>query len=656
MKSERYTILLIILILKLHVQMMSLEATVDYNPTLKSLCSELLGAISYMAQDEVSTVKKAIKTAINAHEGQYRMSGEPYVCHPIQVALIMATYQLPMICIISGLLHDTIEDAGIEFDDLAEEFSEECAELVDGVTKFAKDKFRDAETKDRQIESIRKMFHVMQNNIKIPVIKIFDRLDNARSFNIFREDKKIRLAEETLHIHVKLAEILLMTPIAEELKKISFGILYPEETRLYLEENEKYQRTLQRTCEHIHKAFPDLICKIDTNLFAGALIKNHGTVFASGMQDTFISCIVDTEKEAYELLNKMHEIYEPLVPVEDTLQEYGHQRRELITKIRSDYFSPCFVHITTRSYNEHNRFGIMSDLVKKKPLDKHETLSWIPNLDQLCELNQENSAIFWNELHASILAHKITVFLDKHKNYHVVAGSNVLETLLLTHTEDIFSISEVYINQSPVSALSSVIPRDFISYERNGSMLIKPEDILSIKTSLGRKLLFQQINTISNSSIDLSAWREEMLRCIFIYESLSSNQTNYHEWLQNIMRYFNAHNIVELYKNMPENVHAYDILVRMAYEYRPKLESNHYTLFFMPEDERTVNETADAIEEYYRAHNAIVENRHYHSSENGTVVTFTVNRHQTYTYGALIKMLSRFDLVEFSITPFVASF
>ncbi|MFN7160194.1 MAG: HD domain-containing protein [Candidatus Gracilibacteria bacterium] len=629
---------------------MIVEAKIDYNKTFEEIVERLLEALAYLDAQDIQVVKKAVEIAKEAHSTQERMSGEPYIFHPIRVALIMSEYKLPAVCIIAGLLHDTIEDGGLTEDYLAEQFSNECAELVDGVTKFAKDKFREAETKDRQIESIRKMFEVMQHNIKIPIIKLYDRLDNARSFDIFREDKRIRLAQETLHIHVKLAEALLVIPIAEELKKICFGILYPKETQIYLTNVELRKKALQDTCDYLHKEFPNFKFKVDSDLFAGALINNSESVSCARVKDLFISCITSTEKEAYQMLDLLHKNFESLSIVEDSLSSQMNQKKEIITKISGNVFKPCFIHITTEDLYTHNRLGIVHGIAKNQnSLVDHETKQWIPNLDHLCELNQENSEIFWNELHASILSNNITVFIGSNESHYVVTGSNVLETLLLTHTQDIFSISHICINDKTGAFNTPVSSKDHITFERGETSLLHPEDVMGIKTSLGRKLFYQQIS--DRKETDKIIWGSVMLRSIFIYESLSSEERAFQNWIEGLMLHFSVLDVAELYEKIFKNTKYYDILVKTAYDYRPEINADDYILLCRVDNKEKALRTAESIDKYYKQHSASVEKVRYHTIENGIVIEFTVNKHQTYTYGALIKLLFRFDLVEFSLAP-----
>jgi GTP pyrophosphokinase len=173
---------------------------------------------------DVSIVERAFVAAELAHRDQLRKSGEPYITHPLAVAQILAELGIGPITLAAALLHDTVEDTDYKLDQLEKDFGAEVAMLVDGVTKLDKVKFGD----HAQAETVRKMVVAMSRDIRVLVIKLADRLHNARTWGFVPEETARRKAQETLEIYAPLAHRLGISTIKWELEDISFSVLYPK--------------------------------------------------------------------------------------------------------------------------------------------------------------------------------------------------------------------------------------------------------------------------------------------------------------------------------------------------------------------------------------------------------------------------------------------
>src|SRR5688572_11157001 len=183
---------------------------------------------------ERSLIEKAYTTAEKAHEGQQRASGEPYVQHCLNVALILAELHLPPAVIAAGLLHDTVEDTSLTLNDLRRNFGEEVTKLVDGVTKLAQLPRVSKEGNlpiDHHTESLRKTFLAMSDDIRVVLIKLADRLHNMRTLSHLRPEKQERIARETLEIFAPLANRLGIWQMKWELEDLGFRYAYPERFR-----------------------------------------------------------------------------------------------------------------------------------------------------------------------------------------------------------------------------------------------------------------------------------------------------------------------------------------------------------------------------------------------------------------------------------------
>ena len=189
---------------------------------------------SYNKFSSIGPLNKAYNFAIEAHKNQKRISGAPYVVHPVAVADILAELQLDSATIITGLLHDTIEDTMTTYDVVLKEFGKEIADLVDGVTKISALEEKAAD--NSQAENFRKLILATSKDIRVLLVKLADRLHNMRTLNAFKsEDKKKRIAKETMEIYAPLADRMGMNLIRDELEDLSFKILNKEARDLITE-------------------------------------------------------------------------------------------------------------------------------------------------------------------------------------------------------------------------------------------------------------------------------------------------------------------------------------------------------------------------------------------------------------------------------------
>src|SRR5450759_1720400 len=160
-------------------------------------------------KDDLSDLEKAYRLAAEAHKDQFRANGDPYMLHPLQVTSILADMQMDLVCLETGLLHDTVEDTTISLDQIRKDFGEEVARCVDGVTKLSKLHFYSRE--ERQAESVRKMLLAMVTDIRVVIVKLADRLHNMRTLDSLSRDRQERIAQETIEIYAPIANTVSYT-------------------------------------------------------------------------------------------------------------------------------------------------------------------------------------------------------------------------------------------------------------------------------------------------------------------------------------------------------------------------------------------------------------------------------------------------------------
>src|SRR5208337_865368 len=176
-------------------------------------------------QDDLTIVKKAYDYSLKNHEGQTRASGDPYLIHPLEVALVLAEMKMDPIAISAGLLHDSVEDTSVTIVDIRKEFGEQVAQIVEGVTKISKIDF--ATREERQAENVRKMVLAMVDDIRVVLIKLADRLHNMRTLKALPPDRQERIARETLEIYAPIAHRLGMGKVRGELEDLAFQYVDP---------------------------------------------------------------------------------------------------------------------------------------------------------------------------------------------------------------------------------------------------------------------------------------------------------------------------------------------------------------------------------------------------------------------------------------------
>ena len=276
--------------------------------------------LSYNSNYNTELIGKAFDKAEALHKGQLRKSGEPYFIHPINVALILAQLGMDEETIVGGLLHDVVEDTEYTREQLVEDFSEEIALLVDGVTKLGAIKFDTKE--EAQAENLRKMFLAMSKDIRVLIIKLADRLHNMRTLEYMREEKKIEKSRETLDIYAPLASRLGIYTVKFELEDIALKYLHPEEYEtLKIEVTEKKEQRLQfinQVIDEIKEALDQMNMKYDISGRSKHLYSVYKKMVLQHKQLdeifdlTAVRVIVENVRDCYAVLGQVHTMWKPI--------------------------------------------------------------------------------------------------------------------------------------------------------------------------------------------------------------------------------------------------------------------------------------------------------------------------------------------------------
>ena len=286
--------------------------------TIDDLVARVQG---FYTQNEIKTLVDAFHFSEKAHEGQVRRSGEPYISHPLSVAAILADLRLDINTVVTGLLHDTVEDTDVTYEDIEGQYGQVVAQLVDGVTKISQMKFRN--THEKQGENIRKMIVAMGKDVRVILVKLADRLHNMRTLNHMPYQKQARIAQETLDIYSPLASRLGINSIKVELEDLSFRYSCPDmyyqlaqKVAKKRKEREKYIedviRILQRDIVERSKIQIEVTGRPKHLYSIYRKMQMRGIDYEQVYDVLAFRVIVDSMPECYEVLGLVHSIWKPI--------------------------------------------------------------------------------------------------------------------------------------------------------------------------------------------------------------------------------------------------------------------------------------------------------------------------------------------------------
>jgi len=401
-------------------------------------------------KSDVSVIERAYAAAELAHRGQLRKSGEPYITHPVAVAQILADLGIGPKTLAAALLHDTVEDTDYTLDLLRHDFGEEIAMLVDGVTKLDKLKYGDS----AQAETVRKMVVAMSKDIRVLVIKLADRLHNARTWGFVPAESSRRKAQETLEIYAPLAHRLGIQNIKWELEDLSFAVLYP---KLYVEiENLVKQRTPQRE-EFVQQVINAVNNDLKASKIKGKVVGRpkqyysiyqkmivRGRDFDEIYDLVGIRVLVGSVRDCYAVLGSIHARWNP---IPGRFKDYiATPKFNLYQSLHTTVIGPkgraVEIQIRTDEMHQRAEFGVAAhwkykDRVnngKSDVADTNDDMAWLAHLtDWQAETADPNE--FLDSLRFEIGAKEVYVFTPQGKVIGLPAGATPVDFAYAVHTE-----------------------------------------------------------------------------------------------------------------------------------------------------------------------------------------------------------------------------
>ena len=407
--------------------------------------TEIIGK-SY-TEEEIANVKKAYELAAKVHEGQKRLSGEPYIMHPLSVALILARLGMDDASIIAAMLHDTVEDTDLTNDEIKKEFGDTVAELVDGVTKIGRVPLQTKE--EQQAENIRKMLIAMSRDIRVIIIKLADRLHNMRTLMYKPEQRRRDIALETIEIYAPIAHRLGIRPIKEELEDLSISYLDPVAYNDIGKALEQQSKSRNEFLADIKARIEERIKTVVSGAQVSGRIKSvHGIYRKMYMQNKnfdeiydiyAVRIIVDSVIDCYNCLGVIHDMFKP---IPGRFKDYistpkPNMYQSLHTTVLGKEGIPFEVQIRTWEMHHTSEYGIAAHWKYKLGINGtvkfEERLAWIRQLLEN-QSDSEDVEDLVSTIKSDLVPEEVFVFTPKGDVFNLPMGATVIDFAYAIHS------------------------------------------------------------------------------------------------------------------------------------------------------------------------------------------------------------------------------
>jgi len=424
--------------------MVSLTSRSSADPALMSSIERLIGRfLEHHESGDVELIRRAGLVAINAHEGQLRRTGEPYVTHPIAVADITADLGMDEPTIAAALLHDAVEDTGVTTEWLAGEFGEQVAAVVEGVTKLDRLEFDSKEA--QQAATIRKMFIAMAQDWRVLLIKLADRLHNMRTISVMPMNRQRAIAQETLDVYAPLAHRLGVQQVKWQLEDLSFATLHPKR---YAEIEQMVAARQPEREAYLKEVMETLLDKLETFSIKAEVkgrpkhfwsIYEKMVVGGKEFDEIFdlvgIRVIVEEERDCWAVLGAIHALWSP---VQGRFKDYINSPKfNLYQSLHTTVIGPRgkSVEVQVRTQEMHRRaeFGVAAHWSYKEGASGRE-IAWMQRLADV-EEEEADPIAFLEALKLDLGGDEVYVFTPKGRVIALVEGATTVDFAYAVHTE-----------------------------------------------------------------------------------------------------------------------------------------------------------------------------------------------------------------------------
>jgi guanosine-3',5'-bis(diphosphate) 3'-pyrophosphohydrolase len=417
----------------------------------EKLLRRLTGMLSeYLDESQVEEVCRAYRLADAAHEGQKRVSGEPYICHPISVSIILAGMRMDAKGVMAGLLHDVIEDTAVNKEQLVVEFGTEVAQLVDGVSKLTQ---LDSKSRaEAQAQNVRKMVMAMVKDLRVIMVKLADRLHNMRTLGVMAPHRRRRIAKETLDIYAPIANRLGMNELRLELEELGFVAYHPMRYRVLKKEVKKACGNRKELLTNIEHAIETRLKECGLREFQVIGREKHLFSLYEKMRLKHLSfaevfdvyafrIITHSVDECYRALGMAHNLFKP---VPSRFKDYiavpkanGYQ--SLHTVLVGPYGQPLEIQIRTQAMHHMAECGIAAHWLYKSESEQvsnsqTRAQEWLRDLLEI-QKHAGDSMEFLDNLKVDLFQHEVYVLTPKGKIIKLPRGATIVDFAYAVHTD-----------------------------------------------------------------------------------------------------------------------------------------------------------------------------------------------------------------------------
>ncbi len=534
----------------------------------------------YNPQCDWDMLSKAYKISKEAHEGQQRKSGEPYIIHPLEVAHFIAELELDCESLVAAILHDTVEDTYYTVEDIRKMFGNQVALLVDGVTKLGKIPYTSKE--EQQVENLRKMFLAMAKDIRVILIKLADRLHNMRTLRSISEEKQRLKARETLQVYAPLAHRLGIFKIKWELEDLSLRYIDPvayyeivESINLKRKEREQYLNNIMNT---LNQRLKELNISGHIEGRAKHFYSIYRKMFAQNknideIYDLFaVRVIVDSVKDCYGTLGMVHELYKP---IPGRFKDYvAMPKPNMYQSIQSTVIGPSGkpfeIQIRTWEMHRVSEYGIAAHWKYKEgktgTSDLDSKLAWVR---QLLEIQRDltDAEEFMKTLKIDLFADEVFVFTPKGDVINLPAGSTPIDFAYFIHSAIGNRMTGAKVNGKIVTIDYELKNGDIVEVLTSGNSHGPSRDWLKIaKTSQARNKInnwFKKEKRDENIVHGKELIEKELKRTGFTHSQLFKE-----EWIETALKKYSFHSVEDLYASVGYGgITATKVVTRLRDEY-----------------------------------------------------------------------------------------
>ena len=481
-----------------------------------------LDSLDYLPATDVERIRSAYAYAAKAHAHQKRMSGEPYITHPLAVAGAIVEWQMDADAVCAALLHDVMEDAGATKLELAEKFGKPVAELVDGLSKL--DKMEFTSYQEAQAENFRKMLMAMARDLRVVLIKLADRHHNIQTMSAMRPDKRRRIAYETLEIYAPIALRLGLNKLYRELQDTSFQLIHPHRAAVLARALRAARGNRKELLTRILNGIRDKLAHAGLKAEVFGREKSLYSIFRK-MQEKRLSfsqvldiygfrVVVENVPTCYLALGALHALYKP---VPGKFKDYiaipkanGYQ--SLHTTLIGPYGTPVEVQIRTREMHHVAQEGVAAHWLYKDGNESSaelqiKTHKW---LQSLLEMQTSDSAEFFENVKIDLFPDEVYVFTPKGRIMALPRGATVVDFAYAVHTDVGNHCSSARVNHDLAPLRTELKNGDLVEIITSQAAQPNPVWLSYVKTGRARSKIRHHLRTMQNE--ESARLGERMLR------------------------------------------------------------------------------------------------------------------------------------------------